>query len=99
MVQMGRNITDSEAGMLVGKRMLIIDRDTKYCEEFRRLLEQSGTAIIRLPPRAPNLNAYAERFVGSIKSECLSRLIFFGEASLRRALAEYMAHYHLERNH
>jgi putative transposase len=99
MVQMARNITDSETGMLVGKRTLIIDRDTMYCEAFRHLLEQSGTAIIRLPPRSPNLNAYAERFVGSIKSECLSRLIFFGEASLRRALSEYMAHYHLERNH
>jgi transposase InsO family protein len=99
MVQMGRNISDSEAGMLVGKRTLIIDRDTKYCKDFRQLLEQSGTAIIRLPPRSPNLNAYAECFVGSVKSECLSRLIFFSEASLRRALAEYMAHYHLERNH
>jgi putative transposase len=99
MVQMGRNLTDSEAGMLVGKRTLIIDRDTKYCEAFRLLLKQSGTAIIRLPPRSPNLNAYAERFVGSVKTECLNRLVFFGESSLRRALSEYMAHYHLERNH
>lgn len=99
MMQMGRDLTDSEMGMLVGKRTLIIDRDTKYCEEFRRLLEQSGTAIIRLPPRSPNLNAYAERFVRSIKEECVQRLIFFGEASLRRALSEYMTHYHQERNH
>jgi putative transposase len=99
MIQMGRNITDSETSMLPGKRKLIVDRDTKYCEAFRRLLEQSGTAIIRLPPRSPNLNAYAERFVRSIKEERMQRLIFFGEASLRRALSEYMTHYHQERNH
>ena len=82
MKQMGRNMTDEENGMLAGKRKLIIDRDTKYCQDFRLLLEGSGTSIIRLPPRSPNLNAYAERFVGSIKAECLNRLIFFGEALL-----------------
>ena len=99
MMQMGRHITDSETGLLQCKRKLIIDRDTKYCREFRQLLEQSGTAIIRLPPRSPNLNAYAERFVRSIKQECMRRMIFFGEASLRRARSEYLAHYHQERNH
>ena len=99
MMQRGRNITDSETGMLPGKRKLIIDRDTKYCQDFRHLLEHSGTKIIRLPPRSPNLNAFAERVVGSVKAECLNRLIFFGEASLRRALGEYTAHYHHEPNH
>ena len=99
MVQMGRNITDQLEGLLSERRKLIIDRDTKYCEEFRQLLEQAGTTIIRLPPRSPNLNAYAERFVGSIKAECVNRMIFFSEASLRRALREYTAHYHHERNH
>ena len=99
MIQIGRNMTDEESGMLASNRKLIIDGDTKYCNDFRRLLEQAGTTIIRLPPRSPNLNAYAERFVGSIKAECLNRLIFFGEASLRRALREYTAHYHYERNH
>ena len=99
MIQMGRNVTSEENGILVGNRKLIIDRDTKYCQDFRRLLEQAGTTIIRLPPRSPNLNAYAERFVGAIKAECLSRLLFFGEASLRRALNEYTTHYHHERNH
>jgi len=52
-----------------------------------------------LPPMSPNMNAYAERFVRSIKEECLSRMIFIGQASLRRALAEYLEHYHTERNH
>ena len=99
MMQIGRNITDAQNGMLHGKRKLIVDRDTKYVREFRELLAGSGTTIIRLPPRSPNLNAYAERFVRSIKQECINRLIFFGEASLRRALREYTMHYHHERNH
>jgi putative transposase len=75
------------------KRYLIVDRDTKYTQQFRRLVEESGTKVIRLPPMSPNLNAYAERFVRSIKEECLARMIFFGQASLRRAIDEFMAHY------
>jgi putative transposase len=99
MLQIGRSLLDCEDGVLADKRKLIIDRDTKYCADFRNLLLNAGCEIIRLPPRSPNLNAYAERFVGSIKSECLNRLIFFGEASLRRAIGNYIAHYHRERNH
>ena len=99
MVQMARNETDSQAGALVAKRYLILDRDTKYSEQFRRLIRESGTNVIRLPPMSPNLNAYAERFVRSIKEECLDRMIFVGQASLRRAVTEYMEHYHAERNH
>jgi putative transposase len=99
MMQMGRNVLDSEAGLLKVGRKLIIDRDTKYCGEFRRLIADAGCEVIRLPPRAPNLNAYAERFVGSIKSECLNRLIFIGEASLRRSIRHYVLHYHEERSH
>ena len=62
-------------------------------------MKEAGTAVIRLPPQSPNLNAYAERFVRSIKDECLDRMIFVGQASLRRAIGEYMAHYHEERTH
>jgi transposase InsO family protein len=78
---------------------LIIDRDTKYTEQFRRLVRESGTEVIRLPPMSPNLNAYAERFVRSIKEECLNRMIFVGQASLRRAVSQFIEHYHEERNH
>jgi len=99
MLQIGRNVTDAESGALHAKRYLIIDRDTKYSQQFRRLISEAGTAVIRLPPRSPNLNAYAERFVRSIKDECLDRMIFVGQASLRRAVAEYITHYHIERNH
>ena len=99
MMQMGRNLNDIDEGFLRDKRYLVMDRDAKYTPTFRALLERQGMEIIRLPPRSPNLNAFAERFVRSIKDECLNRLIFFGEGSLRHAVREYMAHYHSERNH
>ncbi len=67
---------------LRGKRYLILDRDTKYPTEFRSALARDGIQVIRLPVRSPNLNAFAERFVRSIKSECLNRMIFFGKDSL-----------------
>jgi putative transposase len=99
MLQAGRNLVDAESGAMRGKGYLILDRDTKYTDQFRRLIRSSGTNVIRLPPQSPNLNAYAERFVRSIKYECLDRMIFIGQASLRRAVAEYISHYHRERNH
>lgn len=98
-MQIGRNLVDGDSGALRQKRYVIIDRDSKYTDQFRRLLRESGYQVIRLPPMSPNLNAYAERFVRSIKDECLSRMIFVGQASLRRAIAHYVAHYHTERNH
>lgn len=99
MMQVGRNLTDPFDGFLLAKRFLIMDRDKKFTEGFRRLLDDAGTRAVRLPPRSPNLNAYVERFILSIKSECLDRLIFFGENSLRRAVNEFVRHYHEERNH
>ena len=99
MVQVARNETDAPGGSLHSRRYLIIDRDTKYSEQFRRLIRDNGTEVIRLPPRSPNLNAYAERFVRSIKDECLDRMIFVGQASSLRAVSEYMKHYRRERNH
>ena len=97
--QVARNTTDVEDGFLREKRFLILDRDKKYTEEFRGYLAREGVQPVRCPVRAPNCNAFAERFVRSIKEECLDRMIFFGEASLRRTLREYVAHYHAERNH
>ncbi len=63
------------------------------------MLKAAGIEVIRTPHQAPNCNAFAERFVLSIKAECLSRMIFFGEASLRRAISESLNHYHTERAH
>lgn len=99
MMQMGRNLDNIDEGFLRDQRSLVMDHDAKYTPTFRALLEREGIEIIRLPPRSPNLNAFAERFVRSIKDECLNRPIFFGEGSLRHAVREYMAHYHSECNH
>ena len=71
----------------------------EVCKSFREILEAEGIKCVRLPPRSPNLNAHLERFFGSLKNECLSRMIFFGEDSLRRAVNAYLEHYHTERNH
>jgi transposase InsO family protein len=75
------------------------DRDAKFCQSFRELIKTGSVNPLRLRARSPNLNSYAERWVRSVKEECLSRLILFGESSLRRALQEYIVHYHEERNH
>jgi len=99
MVQIGRNLTDPLDGFLAEKHFLILDRDSKYSSAFQGLLKDAGVQIVRLPPRSPDLNAYAERFVRSLKDECLNRMIFFGERSLRKATREFAAHCHRERNH
>jgi len=99
MLQMARNATDESSGFLRGQRYLLHDRDTKFCAAFLDVLRSSGIRPLTLPPRSPNLNAFAERWVGAIRQECLSKLILFGEASLRRALIEYIDHHHCERNH
>ena len=80
-------------------RYALDDRDTKFCGSFEAMLRCGGVEPIRRPPRSPNLNAFAERWVRSIKHECLSKLILFGELSLRRAVTEFLGHYHFERNH
>jgi len=99
MQQVGRNVTDCVDGFLSSSRYVILDRDPLYTDAFRSLLKGAGIKVIRLPARSPNLNAYAERFVRTIKESCLNRMIFFGEDALRRAISEFMVHYHHERNH
>ena len=96
---MARNAVDEDSGYLRQHRYVLHDRDTKFCASFRALLATGNVKCLALPPRSPNLNAFAERWVRSVKQECLSRLILFGEGSLRRALTDFLGHYHLERNH
>jgi hypothetical protein len=86
-------------GHLNGCRYVLHDRDAKFCAEFRETLAVADMKCLRLPPRSPNLNAFAERWVRSVKEECLSHLILFGERSLRKALTQLQEHYHAERNH
>jgi len=99
MSQIGRNVTDADQGILMGKRYLIHDRDPLFTAEFLNLLAGAGVESVKLPPRSPNLNAHAERFVRTIKESCLERMILFGEESLRTAIQNFVVHYHTERNH
>jgi putative transposase len=98
MEQIARSATESW-GHLKGCRYVLHDRDTKFCASFRSVLAEGGVETLLLPARSLTLNAFAERWVRSVKQECLSKLILFGEAPLSRALAEFTAHYHGERNH
>ena len=99
MKQIARNLTDPFDGFLKDKNYVLMDRDTNFSSAFRSVMEGGDMYPVRLPPGTPNLNAHLERFHLSIKSECLSRMIFFGEKSLRRAVTNYLEHYHAERNH
>src|SRR5215813_7594836 len=99
MQQMARNVTMEGCGILRDCRCLLHDRDTKYTRSFRAIIASRQVEPLTLPARCPNLNAYAERWVRSVKEECLSKVILLGECSLRRALKEYVEHYHVERNH
>jgi putative transposase len=99
MRQMARNATMEGCGALQDCRYLLHDRDTKYTLSFRAIITSGGVKPLALPAHSPNLNAYAERWVRSVKEECLSKIILLGERSLGRALGQYVEHYHAERNH
>jgi putative transposase len=99
MQQIVRTLTMADGGAVHTPHVLICDRDRKWSGDVRRQLEDAGTRVVLIPQRAPNANAYAERFVRSIKEECLDWLIPIGERHFRRAVTEYVAHYHGERNH
>jgi putative transposase len=99
MQQMARNLTMDEWGILKPGTYLIHDRDTKFCAAFKQMLDDAGIKRVPLPPRAPWLNAFAERWIQSVKTEVLSQMILFGERSLHHALSEYIAYYRTERPH
>jgi transposase InsO family protein len=99
MEQIARNLTDGQDGVLRAKRFLIMDRDALFSAGLKATLECSGIDILLTAYRTPNMNAFAERYVRPIKSECLSKMVFVGQASLDQAIAEYVAQYHDERSH
>jgi putative transposase len=99
MRQVGRTLTAVGDGPLRDHYVLICDRDRKWSASVRQFLGASGVRVVQTPLQAPNANAYAERFVRSIKEECLDRIIPLGERHFRRAVTEFVAHYHHERNH
>jgi hypothetical protein len=97
--QAARELTNGQDGFLRNASYLLMDRDTKFSPLRTFLKTCTDTKVVLLPPRSPNLNAHLERFMRSLREECLDRMIFFGDQSLRRALKEFEAHYHHERNH
>ena len=99
MVQVARNLTIEEWGMLKPGQYLIHDRDKTFCPAYNDILDHAGVKRLPLPPRSPNLTAMAERWVRSVKSEALPPFILFGKRSLRHVLSEYLTHYHAERCH
>lgn len=99
MAQIARNVSMEGFGFLKAGDFVLHDRDRKFCWSFQQIIESVGIKRIALPARSPNLNAFAERWVRSIKEDCLSKVILFGESSLRRVISEYEEHYHRERNH
>src|ERR1700704_3679551 len=99
MKQIARNVTMDDCSALRDCRYLLHDRDTKFTRSFRAMIVSGRVEPLALPARSPNLNAYAERWVRSVKEECLCKVILFGERSLRRALSDYVDHFHAERNH
>ena len=99
MEQIARNLTDAVDGFLKNTRYLIHDRDPLFTQRFVDILRVGGVKTVKLPARSPDLNAFAERFVLSARAECLRRVIPLGEKHLRTILAEFLIHYHGERNH
>jgi hypothetical protein len=98
-MQIGRNLLDAMDGFLLPKTHLILDRAPVFTAQFCRLLGNGGVKPVRLPPSSPNLNPYTERFMGSIRCECLNKLVLLGKQHLRHVVAKYAAHYLTERNH
>jgi transposase InsO family protein len=99
MAQVARNLTDSVDGFLHDMQFLVVDNDTLFTKQFCGTLAYAGVEVTRTAIQAPNMNAFAERWVQTVKRECLSKLILFGERHLRRALNEFVAHYHKQRPH
>ena len=99
LIELARNATDAVDGFLLGTRFLIHDRDPLFTSAVRDTLAAGGVEALRLPARSPNVNAFAERFIRTIKASCLEWRFLIGEGSPRRAIREFVERYHHERNH
>ena len=99
MLQIMRNVLDSKDGFLCRARFLVHDRDPLFTNQWKLLLASSGVTSVAIPAQSPNCNPHAERFIKSIRHECLDHFIVFGEAHLRHLVREYTAHYNAERYH
>jgi putative transposase len=99
MAQVARNLTDQVDGFLRDKKYLILDNDALFTKQFVRILKDAGTKVVHTAIQTPNMNSLAERWVLTAKSECLSKMILFGEQHLRRTLSAFVDHYHQDRPH
>ena len=97
--QQARNLSFALAEGARPAKFLIRDRDTKFTAGFDEVFASEGIRIIKTPVRAPRANAFAERFVGTVRRECLDRILIFGRHHLEQVLAEYIAHYNEHRPH
>jgi putative transposase len=101
MQQVVRTLTMGHDGAVHTPDILICDRDRKWSRDVRHRFREAGVRVrvVLIPERAPNANAYAERFVRSIKEECLDRIVPIGDRHFQHAVSQYVEHYHHERNH
>jgi putative transposase len=99
MKQVARNLTDPVEGFLRDAKYLIHDRDPLFTEAFTAILGSRGVKSVKIPAKSPNCNPHAERFVRTIKYECLNNFVFFGERHLRYVVKEFVDHYQTERFH
>ena len=99
MQQMAPNLTDTVDGFLRDASYLIHDRDPLFTEAFEAILRERGVECVKIPAQSPNCNPHAERFVKTVRDECLHHFVIFGERHLRYMLKEFLAHYHRERFH
>jgi hypothetical protein len=99
MMQVARNLLDAEDGFLRDATHLIHDRDPLYTKAWTTLLKSEGVKCVPIPASSPNCNPHAERFVKTVRSECLDHFVIFGHRHLRHLLREFCTHYHGERFH
>jgi integrase-like protein len=99
MTQMARNLLDPVDGFLRNASYLIHDRDPVFTEAWAALLESGGVKSVPIPAQSPNCNPHAERFVKTIRTECLERFVIFGECHLRHLVKQFVEHYQTERYH
>jgi transposase InsO family protein len=99
MTQQTRNLLIDLGDRSRRPRFLIHDRDSKFSRAFDGIFQSEGISIIRTPIRAPNANAYTERWVGSVRRECLNRLLIFGRRQLEQVLRVYARHFNQKRPH
>ncbi len=99
MVTQAESMLEQARDAKLPMKYLVRDRDTKYCREFDELFEKAGVSIEPTAPRSPNQNAYIERWIGSLRSECLSRFVLFGKKHLDYIVSEYLNFYNELRPH